>query len=101
VVANSFIFPAMGSHAGATTDGQREMLIGMGIIEDYVGAPIRPSMDVVQLGTFTNGLPVFMDRNAYRADAIIIINRIKPHVNLICGIGVIEKLIMKPAEYKS
>ncbi len=78
--ADPFIVPAMGSHAGATAEGQREMLIGMGITEDYVGAPIHSAMDVVQLGFSTNGLPVYMDRNAYQADAIIIINRIKPHV---------------------
>ncbi|MGE5606562.1 MAG: lactate racemase domain-containing protein [Bacteroidota bacterium] len=80
VGAEPFIVPAMGSHAGATAEGQREMLIGMGISEDYVGAPIRSSMDVVQLGTSGNGLPVYMDRNAYEADGIVIINRIKPHV---------------------
>ncbi len=80
VGAEPFIVPAMGSHAGATAEGQREMLIGMGISEDYVGAPIHSSMDVVQLGTSGNGLPVYMDRNAYEADAIVIINRIKPHV---------------------
>jgi hypothetical protein len=78
--AEPFIVPAMGSHAGATAEGQREMLIGMGISEDYVGAPIRSSMEVVQLGTSDNGLPVYMDRNAYEANGIVIINRIKPHV---------------------
>ncbi len=80
VGADPFIVPAMGSHAGATAEGQREMLIGMGITEDYVGAPIRSSMDVVQLGLSANGLPVYMDQNAYQADGIVIINRIKPHV---------------------
>lgn len=80
VGAEPFIVPAMGSHAGATGEGQREMLIGMGITEEYVGAPIRSSMDVVQVGTADNGLPVYIDRNAYQADGIVIINRIKPHV---------------------
>lgn len=80
VGAVPFIVPAMGSHAGATAEGQREMLIGMGISEDYVDAPIRSSMDVIQIGTSDNGLPVYMDRNAYEADGIVIINRIKPHV---------------------
>lgn len=80
VGADPFIVPAMGSHAGATAEGQREMLIGMGITEDYVGAPIRSAMNVVQLGISENGLPVYLDQNAYQADGIVIINRIKPHV---------------------
>lgn len=80
VGAEPLIVPAMGSHAGATANGQREMLIRMGITEEYVGAPIHSSMEVVQVGTTDNGLPVYIDRNAYQADGIVIINRIKPHV---------------------
>ena len=75
-----FIFPAMGSHGGATAEGQRAMLIGMGITEEYVDAPIRATMEVVQVGTSENGLPAYVDKYAYEADAIVIINRIKPHV---------------------
>ena len=76
-----FIVPAMGSHGGATAEGQRNMLIGLGIREDYVDAPIRATMEVVQVGTAENGLPVYVDKYAYEADAIVIINRIKPHVS--------------------
>jgi hypothetical protein len=79
--AEPFIFPAMGSHGGATAEGQREMLIGMGIAEDYVEAPIRATMDVVQVGSTENNLPAYVDRCAVEADAIVIINRIKPHVS--------------------
>ncbi len=75
-----FIVPAMGSHGGATAEGQKDMLIGMGIREEYVGAPIHATMEVVQVGVSENGLPVYLDKNAYEADAIVIINRIKPHV---------------------
>ncbi len=75
-----FIVPAMGSHGGATAAGQKDMLIGMGIKEEYVDAPIRATMEVVQVGVSENGLPVYVDKNAYEADAIVIINRIKPHV---------------------
>ena len=75
-----FIVPAMGSHGGATAEGQREMLIGMGVGEDDVGAPIRSTMEVVQVGTSKNGIPVYVDRFAHEADSIVIINRIKPHV---------------------
>lgn len=74
-----FIIPAMGSHGGATAQGQKDMLIRMGIIEDYVEAPIQSTMETVQIGTAENGLPVRIDKYAYEADAIVIINRIKPH----------------------
>ncbi len=75
-----FLIPAMGSHGGATADGQRDMLLGMGFDENYVGAPIQATMEVVQIGTTENGLPVCIDRFAHEADGIIVINRIKPHV---------------------
>jgi hypothetical protein len=75
-----FLFPAMGSHGGATADGQREMLIGMGITEEYVGAPIRSTMETVAIGISDNGLPVHLDRLAHEADGIVVVNRIKPHV---------------------
>jgi len=75
-----FIFPAMGSHGGATAKGQAEMLAGMGIDEKTVEAPIRSSMETVQIGETDNGLPVYVDAYADKADAIIIVNRVKPHV---------------------
>lgn len=75
-----FIVPAMGSHGGATAAGQKEMLIGMGIREDYVGAPIRATMETVVVGESEDGLPCNIDKYAYEADGIIIINRVKPHV---------------------
>ncbi len=75
-----FLIPAMGSHGGATAEGQRDMLLGMGFEESFIGAPIRATMEVVQIGTSENGLPVCIDRFAHEADSIIVINRIKPHV---------------------
>ncbi|MDR3564302.1 MAG: lactate racemase domain-containing protein [Negativicutes bacterium] len=77
--AHPFLVPAMGSHAGATADGQRDMLIGMGFSEEYIGAPIRSSMETVQVGISSTGYPVFFDKHAFSADGTIIINRIKPH----------------------
>lgn len=74
-----FVFPAMGSHGGATAEGQKQMLEGLGITEQYVGAPIRATMDTDLLGTSANGRPVYIDSYANRADCIIVINRIKPH----------------------
>ena len=79
--AEPFIVPAMGSHGGASADGQRNMLIGMGITEEYVGAPIHSSMETVRLSVTQNGLPVVIDKNAHEADGIVIINRIKPHTS--------------------
>jgi len=74
-----FIVPAMGSHGGATAEGQREILAGIGVTEESVGAPIRASMEVVELGRLGRGMPVYMDRQASQADAIILLNRIRPH----------------------
>ena len=78
--AEPFLIPAMGSHGGATVEGQRDMLVGMGFDENYIGAPIRATMEVDQIGTTESGLPVCIDRFAHEADGIIVINRIKPHV---------------------
>jgi len=74
-----FIVPAMGSHAGATAQGQKNMLIQLGIKEEYIEAPIKSSMDTVVIGWTECGLPVHLDKYASEADGIIIINRIKPH----------------------
>ena len=90
--AEPFIVPAMGSHAGATAEGQTAMLRGMGYTEENVGMGIVSSMDVAQLGKTPRGLPVLIDRIAYEADGIIITNRIKPHV---CFRGPYESGLMK------
>lgn len=77
-----FIIPAMGSHGGSTAEGQRQILTGYGITEDFCGCPIRSSMETVHLGDADdNGvsLPVYVDRLAYEADGIVVVNRIKPH----------------------
>ncbi|TFH62922.1 lactate racemase domain-containing protein [Peribacillus frigoritolerans] len=76
---NPFIVPAMGSHGGATAEGQIDVLLQLGISEEAVGAPIRSSMEVIKLGELPNGLPVYIDKLAYESDKIIVINRIKPH----------------------
>ncbi|MCM3790099.1 nickel-dependent lactate racemase [Domibacillus indicus] len=74
-----FIVPAMGSHGGATAEGQIDVLLQLGVTEEAVGAPIHSSMEVEKLGELPNGLPVYMDKLAFEADKIIVINRIKPH----------------------
>ena len=77
-----FIFPAMGSHGGATDDGQRKKLAELDITEATIGCEIRSSMDVVEVGqTADREIPVVADANAAGADAIIPINRVKPHTD--------------------
>lgn len=77
--ATPFIVPAMGSHGGATAEGQKEMLAGYGITEDRMGCEIRSSMETVYLGNSEFGKPVYMDRNAYESDGVILSCRLKPH----------------------
>jgi hypothetical protein len=80
--AEPFVVPAMGSHGGATAEGQLELLAQYGITPDSVGCPIRASMDTVQLGTVEDDVPVFFDRVAATdADAVVPINRVKPHTD--------------------
>jgi hypothetical protein len=77
-----FIVPAMGSHGGATSEGQVHVLAGRGITEGFVGAPVMATMEVRSLGD-ADGIPLFLDRFAADADGIVLINRIKPHTNFI------------------
>ncbi len=79
--AHPFIFPAMGSHGGATAEGQQKVLEEYGITPDYVGAEIRSHMATVSLGTTPEGFQVFMDRNAWEADSVLVLNRVKPHTD--------------------
>ena len=79
--ASPFIVPAMGSHGGATAEGQEAVLASYGITEDSVGAPVRSSMDVVELPQGDNVTGVFMDRRAWESDGVIVINRVKPHTD--------------------
>ncbi|NHN28509.1 lactate racemase domain-containing protein [Paenibacillus agricola] len=87
-----FIVPCMGSHGGASAEGQTDVLHHLGVTEEYVGAPIRSSMEVVKIDELPNGLPVYVDEIASKADAIIVINRVKPHTAFR---GRIESGIMK------
>jgi len=77
-----FVFPAMGSHGGATAEGQREKLNTLGVSEESVGCEIRATMDVETVGeTPERGVPVYADANAVAADGIVMVNRIKPHTD--------------------
>ena len=79
--ASPFIVPAMGSHGGATAEGQVEILRSLGVTEGSVGAEIRSSMEVVEIGETQSGVPVFMDRLASEADGIVVVGRIKQHTD--------------------
>ncbi len=76
-----FIVPAMGSHGGATAEGQKELLAHYGITEETMGCPILSSMDTEYLGTTADGVGVYCDKNAYHSDGIIACNRVKPHTD--------------------
>jgi len=74
-----FLIPAMGSHGGATPEGQVEVLKTLGVTFETVGAPIYASMEVDEIGRLDNGAPVYVDRIALKSDGIIVVNRVKPH----------------------
>jgi len=87
-----FILPAMGSHGGATSEGQVNVLKRLGITPEIVGAPIYASMEVEEIGHLSNGAPVYIDKIAMKSDGIIVVNRIKPHTDFK---GKIESGLMK------
>ena len=90
--AEPFIVPAMGSHGGATAEGQVALIAHYGVTEEAMSCPIRSSMDTVKLGEVEDGVPVYFDKNAYEADFVIPVGRIKPHTDFH---GPIESGLMK------
>jgi hypothetical protein len=90
--ARPFIFPAMGSHGGATPEGQRKVLEDYGLTPDFIGAEIEATMDTVSLGETPEGFKVHVDRIAWEADGIIVLNRVKPHTDFS---GTIESGLLK------
>lgn len=76
-----FILASMGSHGGATADGQKAILASYGIEESTMGAPVDATMDVVEVGKTEDGVPVVLNRLAKEADAVVLVNRIKPHTS--------------------
>lgn len=76
-----FIVAAMGSHGGGTSDGQRQLLGEYGISEQALGVPVKTDMTVVQLGTNSWGEPVYWDKNAWEADGVVTVSRVKPHTD--------------------
>jgi hypothetical protein len=83
--ARPFVVPAMGSHGGATAEGQKRLLADLGVTEASIGVPIRSSMEVVQVDTATAaGMPIWFDRLAAEADHVVVVNRVKAHTDF-CG----------------
>ncbi|RWR27086.1 DUF2088 domain-containing protein [Sinirhodobacter populi] len=79
--AEPFVVPAMGSHGGATAEGQTALLYKLGITETVIGCPIRSSMETVEIGVLDNGMSVRIDRLANEADGIVLFNRVKAHTS--------------------
>ena len=77
--AEPFVVPAMGSHGASTAEGQADVLAHLGVSEASVGCPVRATMETVRIGTTPTGVDVYMDRNAWEADSVIVVNRVKPH----------------------
>lgn len=81
--AKPFIVPAMGSHGGATAQGQKDVLHKYGIDEETMNCEVRSDMEPILLGKAENGAPVYFDKNAYNSDGIIVVNRVKPHTDFL------------------
>jgi len=90
--AQPFVFPAMGSHGGATAEGQRKILEDYGVTPEFIGADVRSSMEAVSLGTTPEGFRVYMDRLAWESDGVLVMNRVKPHTDFS---GKIESGLLK------
>ena len=92
--AEPFVVPAMGSHGGATAEGQIAMLHSLGMTEEAVGAEIRATMNTVEVARTPDGMPIYLDEYAAAADRILPVNRMKPHT---CFKGPIESGCTKMA----
>jgi hypothetical protein len=79
--AEPYIIPAMGSHGGATPEGQTQVLHSLGITEESVGAPIDASMEVEEIGSLSDGVKIYLSRQALEADGIFAVGRVKPHTD--------------------
>jgi len=90
--AAPFVFPAMGSHGGATAEGQIKVLANLGITEAAMGCPIKSDMEPVLLGEASLGYPINVDKNAMDADHIVVVNRVKSHTKFE---GPVESGLMK------
>ncbi len=92
-----FILPAMGSHGGATPEGQRRILADFGITAETMGVPIEAAMEAREIGRTPDGLPAFTSEAALAADGIVVLNRVKPHTDYFSrtiGSGLIKMMVV-------
>ena len=87
-----FVVPAMGSHGGGTAEGQRAIVEGYGMTDEFLGCPIKATMETHVVCQAEEGFPVHFDKHAWEADHVVVCNRIKPHTNFA---GDIESGLMK------
>jgi hypothetical protein len=94
--AHPFILPAMGSHGGATPEGQTEVLASYGITEKSMDVPIKPSLEVERVGQTEDGVDVVCSVEALRSDGIVLVNRVKPHTDFqgTLGSGVVKMSVI-------
>ena len=102
--ADVFVVPAMGSHGGATAEGQKAVLNEYGVTEEYIGCPIRSSMEVEQIGQVEgeDSFPVYFDKNALSADGVVVINRVKAHTDFhgLHESGIVKMLVIGLGKHK-
>jgi hypothetical protein len=79
--ARPFILPAMGSHGGATAEGQRQLIAHYGVSEEAMGCPVRAEMETRGLGRTAAGVEVRMAEAAWQSDGVLLVNRVKPHTD--------------------
>jgi hypothetical protein len=89
--ATPFLAPCMGSHNGATAEGQRSMIEALGLTEEATGMPIRASMEVVKIGEVATG-EVWMDRHCHESAGVLVLNRVKLHT---CFSGPVQSGLTK------
>lgn len=85
--AQPFIIPAMGSHGGASPEGQTCILADYGVTSESIGAPVEAAMETRQLGSISTGAQVVMSAAALKADGILVVNRVKPHTDFVGALG--------------
>ena len=90
--AKPFIVPAMGSHGGGTAEGQRAIVEGYGMTEEFCGCPIKASMETIVVCQTAEGFPVHFDKYASEADHVLVVGRVKPHTDFV---GDVESGLMK------
>jgi hypothetical protein len=95
--AKPFIIPAMGSHGGATPEGQKELLAEYGVTEEALKTPIEAAMDATCIGQTAEGVDVFFSEPALQSDGVVVINRVKPHTDFMSdtlGSGILKMLVI-------